>query len=43
MWGQPVVTWVMVTFDGTPSGGELLGYGSHGDLVVARAAGPAGA
>ena len=36
-------TWVMVTFDGTPSGGELLGYGSHGDLVVARTADRAGA
>jgi hypothetical protein len=27
--------WAMVTFDGTPAGGELVGYGSHGDLVVA--------
>jgi hypothetical protein len=28
--------WVMVTFDGTRVGGELVGYGSHGDLVVAQ-------
>ena len=27
-------TQLMVTFDGTPTGGELLGYGTHGDLVV---------
>jgi hypothetical protein len=26
--------WRMVTFDGTPSGGALAGYGTHGDLVV---------
>ena len=25
---------LMVTFDGTPTGGDLLGYGTHGDLVV---------
>ena len=29
--------WVMVTFDGSRVGGELVGYGTHGDLVVARA------
>jgi hypothetical protein len=29
--------WVMVTFDGTPAAGEIVGYGSHGDLVVAVA------
>lgn len=28
---------VMVTFDGTPSGGKLLGYGTHGDVVVLSA------
>ncbi len=29
--------WVMVTFDGTRMGGELVGYGTHGDLVIAIA------
>ncbi len=29
--------WVMVTFDGTRTGGELVGYGTHGDLVIAIA------
>lgn len=29
-------TWLMVTFDGTPAGGKLPGYGTHGDLVVMR-------
>ena len=28
---------LLVTFDGTPYGGDLLGYGTHGDLVVMRA------
>lgn len=28
--------WLMVTFDGRAAGGELLGYGTHGDLVVMR-------
>jgi hypothetical protein len=28
--------WLLLTFDGTPAGGELLGYGTHGDLVVAE-------
>lgn len=33
--------WLMVTFEGTPYGGPLPGYGTHGDLVVMRAeAGP---
>ena len=27
---------LMITFDGTPSGGRLLGYGTHGDVVVLR-------
>ncbi|WP_134766684.1 hypothetical protein [Nocardioides sp. 1609] len=27
---------VVVGFDGTPAGGPLLGYGTHGDLVVQR-------
>jgi hypothetical protein len=26
----------MVTFNGRPVGGKLLGYGTHGDLVVMR-------
>jgi len=30
--------WLMVTFDGRPAGGRLLGYGTHGDLVVMRSA-----
>ncbi len=28
--------WVMATFDGRRAGGDLLGYGTHGDLVVMR-------
>ena len=28
---------LLVTFDGTPYGGDLLGYGTHGDLLVMRA------
>nr|WP_218851637.1 hypothetical protein [Nocardioides panaciterrulae] len=28
--------WLMVTFDGTPYGGPLPGYGTHGDLVLLR-------
>lgn len=28
--------WRMVTFDGTPYGGRLPGYGTHGDVVVMR-------
>jgi hypothetical protein len=28
--------WLMVTFDGRAAGGGLLGYGTHGDLVVMR-------
>lgn len=31
--------WWLVTFDGTPSGGRLPGYGTHGDLLVLRARG----
>ena len=27
---------VLLTFDGTPYGGELPGYGTHGDLIVLR-------
>ncbi|MFN8193079.1 MAG: hypothetical protein U0R80_02220 [Nocardioidaceae bacterium] len=26
--------WLMVTFDGRPRGGRLLGYGTHGDVVL---------
>ncbi len=29
-------TWSMITFDGTPYGGELPGYGTHGDVLVLR-------
>ncbi|MCW2736741.1 hypothetical protein [Nocardioides sp.] len=28
--------WLMATFNGTPAGGKLLGYGTHGDLVLMR-------
>ncbi len=28
--------WLVVTFNGRPRGGTLLGYGTHGDLVVMR-------
>jgi len=28
--------WLMIGFDGTPTGGRVLGYGTHGDLVIAR-------
>lgn len=28
--------WLMLTFNGRPRGGKLLGYGTHGDLVVMR-------
>ncbi|MGZ4451149.1 MAG: hypothetical protein ACXVW4_15255 [Nocardioides sp.] len=30
--------WLMVAFDGTAYGGRLVGYGSHGDVVLLRAA-----
>lgn len=29
--------WLMIGFDGTRHGGPLVGYGSHGDVVLARA------
>ena len=29
-------SWLMATFDGRPRGGTLLGYGTHGDLVLMR-------
>ncbi|MDR7252030.1 hypothetical protein J2X46_001006 [Nocardioides sp. BE266] len=29
-------TWLMAAFNGRPAGGRLLGYGTHGDLVVMR-------
>jgi hypothetical protein len=29
-------TWLMASFNGRPVGGKLLGYGTHGDLVVMR-------
>lgn len=28
--------WLMVAFNGMPSGGRLLGYGTHGDVVLMR-------
>lgn len=28
--------WLMVAFNGRPQGGDLLGYGTHGDVVVMR-------
>ena len=28
--------WLMATFNGRRAGGKLLGYGTHGDLVVMR-------
>jgi hypothetical protein len=34
---QPDGSWLLVAFDGTPYGGELPGYGTHGDVVVMRA------
>lgn len=38
--GEP---WHVVTFDGTPAGGRLPGYGTHGDVVVMRGAVPGNA
>ncbi len=32
--------WVMVTFNGTRAGGDLVGYGTHGDLVIATTSPP---
>ena len=29
--------WALVMFDGTRAGGDLVGYGTHGDVVVATA------
>ncbi|WP_443678606.1 hypothetical protein [Nocardioides palaemonis] len=29
-------TWLMASFNGRPAGGDLLGYGTHGDLVLMR-------
>jgi hypothetical protein len=31
--------WLLVGFDGRPAAGPLPGYGTHGDVVIARAAG----
>jgi hypothetical protein len=28
--------WLMLTFDGTTYGGAVLGYGTHGDVIVMR-------
>jgi hypothetical protein len=30
-------SWLLTTFDGTPNGGRLTGYGTHGDVVFMRA------
>ncbi|WP_110208856.1 hypothetical protein [Nocardioides daejeonensis] len=27
-------SWLMITFDGTPYGGRVAGYGTHGDVLV---------
>ncbi|QBX55807.1 hypothetical protein EXE58_10275 [Nocardioides seonyuensis] len=35
-------SWLMVTFNGRPQGGDLLGYGTHGDVVVMRSGPPRG-
>lgn len=29
-------SWLMVAFDGTPYGGRICGYGTHGDVVFLR-------
>ena len=34
---QPDEGWVLLMFDGTRVGGDLVGYGTHGDVVVATA------
>jgi hypothetical protein len=34
--GAPDGEWWLVTFDGTPYGGKLPGYGTHGDVVLLR-------
>ena len=34
--GGPGATTLLVTFDGTPQGGRVAGYGTHGDLVILR-------
>lgn len=34
---RPDDRWSLVTFDGTPAGGRLAGYGTHGDVMVMRA------
>jgi hypothetical protein len=35
-------SWLMVTFNGRRLAGKVMGYGGHGDVVILRAAGPAG-
>lgn len=35
--------WLLATFDGTPAGGDILGYGTHGDVVLMRSSGGASA
>lgn len=34
--------WLMLAFNGTRAGGEILGYGTHGEVVVLRGVDPAG-
>jgi hypothetical protein len=35
---QGQTTYLLITFEGTQYHEELLGYGTHGDLIVMRAA-----
>lgn len=37
---QREASWHLATFDGTPYGGEVAGYGTHGDLVLMRSVSP---
>ncbi|MFC5727375.1 MULTISPECIES: hypothetical protein [Nocardioides] len=34
--GAPEDDWLLVTFNGRPYGGPLVGYGTHGEVVVMR-------
>ncbi len=34
--GEGPEDWLLIGFDGTATGGPLLGYGTHGDLVLQR-------
>jgi hypothetical protein len=37
--GEGDADWLLVAFNGRPEGGRLIGYGSHGDVVLMRGAG----